>query len=407
MYRERYHRIVAVGAVLAALAFAPTSVRANQTLEEAMEKVAKGISGQLRRAGAETVSVGIPDGPATDAAGSEMRSVFVEALKKHAGVEVSDLIPDFKLSLEYTRSRGTPIYSGEVTLKDSENQSVGKFPVNFRIEAAQDRAKIEGSTFDSTLAADGTQQPATEENINNEFASTQSAAVEPSPGVPEDKGGAPPAVQNPPGQPPAQSVVRGQAASNFGIEILVKTDQGYVPRAVATRKGFAFTEVNVGETYGVRVFNGADHAVAVDLSIDGVNMWALSKVEGFRALGKFIVPPQSSTIIKGWHTGDAATVGLYEEFTVVLIPDSVVAELGVGETQVGQVSAQFFAASQSSNGFPPTEPLGAQEATGRGAPVEVETKVEPWFIGKSLLAAVTVRYARPRNEPSEDLPPPN
>lgn len=425
MTADRIHRGGIVLAVITALALVPNPACA-KTLEEAMRGVASQIKGQLRKADAERVLVTLPDGPALDGAASLMRKTFVDALEEQAKVKVTKVAPDFKLSLEYSRAPGTSRYSAEVTLKDKDNQSVGKFPVNFEFDDVADRAAIEGANVDNTLppaaanpAANpgagnpnpnpgagnpnpnpnpnpasanlppGT-QPATKDNALIKLAEKSNAFVEPKPGLPADSEG----------NVPAGTIVSAQQGSLFRIEILVKQGPGYIPRGVSNFDGVPFTELTEGEVYGVKVHNGAPHDVAVDLSIDGVNMWALSANEGFRQLGKFIVPAKSSTLIRGWHIG-APTIDRYEEFRVVLVPDSVVAELGVGESAVGQIQAQFFAAGDSPN-LPGTEPIGAQSATGRGAPIEQPTTVRRVFIGQSLLAAVTVRYARPD---IADLPP--
>lgn len=372
-------RNILSGAVLAALLLLPSvpaSAQSTETLDQAMARVTEGLSRQLRKLGAERVLVEV-SGPPNDGAIGLMKQKFVNSLEDRAKVEVTRQVPQFKISIDYRRDDRTNKYSMDVAFKDSGNNSLGKFAENFTFDLdPENDARLKGANADVTVAENGEARPATLDNQVQALAEAPNALVE----LERGAGGG--------------SVVRPQAGSLFGIEVLVETPNGYVPRAAATIDGVPFSEVKLNENYAVRIVNGASHAVAVDLSIDGINMYAMSANGNFRRLGKFIVPAQTSTIIKGWHLGPANDD--YAKFNVVQIPDSAATLLGFGESQVGQISAQFFVATKSRESVPATEPIGvADAATGVGTRIKQATIVEPWFLGNSMLAVTTIRYSRP------------
>jgi hypothetical protein len=403
MRRSRHNSFGPMLGIALAVLLAPVAARA-ATLQESMDTVAAQLGKQLRKAGAQRVLVTL-DGPANDGASKLMRQTFVDALQSKAGVEVTKLKPDFKLAMEYSRSDRSNEYAMSIRLKDSGNVSVGTFNTNFQFDDVVDRATVEGSTFDASVSSNGGSQAATKSAIEGGLAAPPDVALAPdnaTAGALANAAGAAPAVG-----PTSGNVVSPGPRSRFRIEILVAPGRNgdYVPRLVEKVDGFAFTDLAIGEVYAVKIYNDAPHAVAVDLAIDGGNMWTTSGIPAWKANGKFLVDPGSSTVIKGFHFGTAANPSLYREFTVVDVPDSLAAELGSDQSAIGQVSAQFFAAWGPNEEPPIVEPLGSQGGTKPGAEVTHETNERTVFIGQSLLAAVTIRYVRP--EAPSDLPPPN
>lgn len=404
-----------------AVAAVPLADARATTLARAMQKLAGGLKKELDHLDAKSVHVDMPDGPPGDGATARMRKELVDALRAQ-DVEIAiPLRADLKVAMTYSRSDGSNRYSMEVRVKNRSNQSLGVFNGNFVLQNEQvafvsadkstgdetleltiddprERATIDGSNVDATLDAAGREQKATDLNVNEKLNARPRIVI--GPGEPAD--GA-----------PVDSVVSPQKGSKFRIEILARprsknpdvvgdlAGRDYQPRPVEDVDGIPLCELQQGDAYAVRVVNDADHAVAVNLSIDGINMWATSGVPEWRERGLFRVPARSSTLIRGWHFGTVDDPGLYREFTVVTLPESLAVDLGGNdESQIGQISAQFFASWLPDEEPPFVEAKGSQ-ATKPGKPFRQQTKNVRAFVGQSLLAAISVRYVRP--EPL-DLP---
>lgn len=194
--------------------------------------------------------------------------------------------------------------------------------------------------------------------------------------------------------------VAASATSTYRVELLVEGPQGLVPPAVENDEGLAFVDIGIGQSYVVRVHNNSPFDAAVRLTIDGLNCFEFSQNAQFRKLGMWIVRANSTLDIRGWYIDR----GLRQKFTIVPTENSAASELGADQSLVGTVTCQFFAAWPVDQPKPPIEPAGARggKGTGRGATIEAqrEAQVER-FIGKTLQAAVSVRYDKP--DPN-DLP---
>lgn len=369
-------------AFLAALAGGRTALAA--TLEEAMENVAKSVARELRKGAIERVHVPTPDGPPNDAAGGLLRRTFVAALERAADIEVTHRLPDTTCLLEYGRAEKSSRYDASIELRGRDGQSLARFKFEFEIDDIEDRVTLEGANFDATVGPDGATQPATQRNIELKLRD------EPAADVSGDR----------------YSIVSPVRGSKFRVEILTKDEGEYRPRPVRVLQGIPFTELDDGEVYAVKVFNDADHEVAVDLSIDGVNTWALSRNPGFRKIGKFVLPAKSSTVVKGWHVGEPGR-GEVVEFVPRPSQESIVASASVGGGRIGQVSARFYAAARAGEQMPQVEPVptSTTSGVGRGVPVEPTMQPRAVFIGPSVLAAVTVRYVRDGTVPTVPSPP--
>lgn len=352
-----------------------------KSLEEAMRDTARALSRQLARRDAEVVHVSV-DGPPGDGAAKRMQQSFVRSLRSaDSDLEVSGAIPDYEAVLEYRRSPESDEYSMKVELRDGDNNVIGQYADNFRFTDPVERAVVEGSTFDNTIDPLGRFQIATDDAVSASFAAPPSVFVS---GNPAAGGGT--------------SIVSPRKGSRFRMEVLARpksSSAGYVPRAVNVRRGYALCPLRDGEVYAVRIYNDATHAVAVDLSIDGISMWTTSEVPEWRRLGKFLVPARSSVTIYGWHVGSRANPNAYGEFEIVDFPESLVAELGADRSALGQIQAQFFAAWRPGEPQPEADPIGVMGgATGIGCVTNRVTLSQRVHIGRTLLAAVTVRYVR-------------
>lgn len=160
------------------------------------------------------------------------------------------------------------------------------------------------------------------------------------------------------------------------------------PEPDAKRKGLPFVPIEKGELIGVRLINRSKHSVAVNLSIDGVNCFAFSEVA--RNSRYWILPPESATLIRGWHKNDRQSV----EFKVVDFPDTAAAKLNLKPSStIGTISATFSAAWFDKDG----KDKPADEAEGRGAGFgkvfDFKTRAVNPFIGH-VRDAIVVRYER-------------
>ena len=220
------------------------------------------------------------------------------------------------------------------------------------------------------------------------------------------------AITSPEGQKAIQTIVSPTKSSKFKIEILVKTDAGFVPVEVKNVGGMAVVGLKKDDTYQVKIYNDFDFDVAVKLTLDGINSLSLSKVEAYRRAGCWIIPGKSKTsqvtqskplTITGWHITDEDV----KDFLVTTYPDSVAQSLGGQAEGIGVIQAQFFPAWSGNE--PPFEELMAGSraasdglATGAGEIKQSRSEKLVRHIGKTLLGAITVRYSRP--EIPMDLP---
>lgn len=395
-----------IPAVLVLLCLSCSTANA-ATMKRAMGDVATALANFLENEGANGVRVDPPSGPPLDSATRGMQLLLVDKLKER-GVKINKVLPNFVLVTEYERSSGSNRYSMTIRVKDRAGSSIGSFSQNFQravqfvpgneneklvVEPSPaERAVAEGKTLDVTNNGTEMPVPATTDRLVAAIDAAPSVVVEP-----RFEASTPDAPK---------TVVSPSKGSLFRIEILAKDEDSigdYEPRPVEESEGYALCELEGGDVYAVRIVNDADHAVAVALSIDGINMWHNSSNPAWREHGKFVVAANSSATMRGWHFGEKGPSD-YREFKVVELPHGVVADIGADQTAVGQVNALFFAAWKPGEAKPVVEPIakkGPGDATGIGKPVEQKTTSSSYFVGDSLLASVTIRYARP--EPS-DLP---
>lgn len=190
------------------------------------------------------------------------------------------------------------------------------------------------------------------------------------------------------------------AGSPFAIELLVKPNAAGTPeaRAAQDKDGLAFVPIARGEVYQVKLINDADHEAAVELNIDGLNMFSFSDVRDANS-GKpkyhvVLVPPKGSVIIRGWHRNNEQS----EEFEVTDYAKSAAAELK-STANIGTITA-CFSASWQVNGTPPAdEPTKPGEysrsgdATGRGAQVGAKFNEVQRKLGV-VRATVSARYTK-------------
>jgi hypothetical protein len=206
-------------------------------------------------------------------------------------------------------------------------------------------------------------------------------------------------------KPPAPAVkgtrVSATPGSPYGIELLVGPDPGsrppdlarYRPCAPATNdKGQAMLPIGRGEVYAVKLINDSKYDAAVQLTIDGVNVFAFSENKGYTVV---IVPAGSTGVVPGWHRSNDRS----DAFQVAEYAKSVAAQ-GLGaSSDVGTIHAVFKAAWAQDASPPPDEPAshadGPQsrdgDATARGQSIDARYSEVVRNVGL-VRESVSVRY---------------
>ena len=184
-----------------------------------------------------------------------------------------------------------------------------------------------------------------------------------------------------------QTIVRSAASSPFALEILVKSNGSYTPRSIETdAKGRPLVPIKNSEVYGVRLINKAPFEVAVDLRIDGINIFEFSETDS-----KFyIVGPGKQVDVLGWHKSSKSTI----EFKVVDFPDTAASKLNLKPSlSIGLITACFSASWAKDNERPSDEPELKGRGTGFGKEIEFKTEKVSRTIGQAR-DTISVRYER-------------
>lgn len=185
--------------------------------------------------------------------------------------------------------------------------------------------------------------------------------------------------------------VSAKAGSPFAIELLV----GGKARAAEDKNGLAFIGIKRGETYAVRLINDSNYEAAVNLSIDGISMFAFSEVrikegpkKGQPKFSVVIVPPRKQVVIVGWHVNQKIS----DKFLVTDYAKSAAALLKTKD-KLGTITARFAAAWKEDE-QPPSDEPGKARGTGFGERVESPYVEVRRHVG-AVRAAISVRYEKP------------
>ena len=200
--------------------------------------------------------------------------------------------------------------------------------------------------------------------------------------------------------------VQGTQVSNgspYGVEVLVNSDGNISTRQPTLDAGNrAFVPLHEGEEYMVRVYNHADHEIAVSMRIDGVNMF-VDAVDN-KNNQRFLVRPGKFATIPGWylhngqetvHDAQGAVVPPTKAFLITGYENSVAKRVG-SNIGIGTISVEIRAAWDP-NGTPPAdEPRGGTKgaATGQGRDIDQKYKTLPRQISKHVRSIINVRYTK-------------
>lgn len=361
-----------IGATMLLLAFgvaqaASLTPRNPQELIDQVNDLASDVKKLLEEKGTDSIAIGQFTGPSRipSSYGPGLARVLGDQLKKQ-NIRVSNKaafeIKGDYLAIEDAKSK-QPIARIKARVYDRSGSAL--------LEFSKDLASIEalGELFGLTL------QP------------------EVKPWSPENSKKVKESIDNPKVHVERSRVLAGPN-SPFGMEVLVKNGDRYVPRLPEDQDGLAFVPIKRGEAYAVRLINNSPYEMAIFLNIDGLNVFTFSENPIF---SKFIVQPRSSVLVKGWHRTNEYS----DEFEITEYAKSAAAEVG-NTAGVGTITARFAASWKEGAQPPPDEReetlggfLGAAppDATGRGKQVEQKYTGVQREIGKTR-AIVSIRYVK-------------
>ncbi len=188
--------------------------------------------------------------------------------------------------------------------------------------------------------------------------------------------------------------------SPYALEILVKTDGKFQPRPARVENGQAFVSIERDETFAIKLINDSPHDAAVQLSIDGLSVFAFSELKDPQTHAprytNLVIPADQNGLVQGWHINDATS----DAFVVTSYARGAVAELGGCSGNVGTINACFAAAWPKGTEPPADEAEAvalrntrAAEATGRGARIDAKYATVERVFGV-VRSSISVRYAR-------------
>ena len=193
------------------------------------------------------------------------------------------------------------------------------------------------------------------------------------------------------------TVIRPSASSPYGIEIQLKKNGKYTPMQLENDGRLAKVSLGEHDIYAIRIHNESKKPIGVKLTIDGINVFAMSDNTAYR--GKDITMalcPCSKSQIRGWYLTDKESA----EFQVAKFAETAAATLGAFE-KMGTVTARFFDAT-------PKGPLNCAPCNSGNTKSGERTRSLGTKLGKktkmnygrldvkfgSLLGAVSARYVK-------------
>lgn len=163
--------------------------------------------------------------------------------------------------------------------------------------------------------------------------------------------------------------------SPFAVELVTSSaipgSRNYKPRGPRSNTdSVPFVPINTGEIYGVKIYNNANHDIAVGLKVDGIDQFTFSEDKdpktGQPLFSSWIIRKKSVFTIKGWHrTSDPSRVkealaafkvmkygeGIFSEFA----PHENMAEVGVIAVSIAKSHAPGSKSTGETGFGPPIE----------------------------------------------------
>lgn len=193
--------------------------------------------------------------------------------------------------------------------------------------------------------------------------------------------------------------IKSSQNSEFEVEILTGSPADvasgdYSVRAPKKSSGiFPLVPINIGEVYAVKIYNKANHEIAVSMKIDGIDQFAFSKDRnpetGRPRFSSWIIAPNSEFVIRGWHqTIDPKSKKNLSAFVVTKYGDGISQFIDVDRKQNGVISVAFAKAS-----FPGSKGSRNSAETGFGPPIKQNQRAVKRTIDPPH-DFVSIRYTR-------------
>lgn len=182
--------------------------------------------------------------------------------------------------------------------------------------------------------------------------------------------------------------------NRFGVEVLLKVahDQ-YTPLTPTMEDGVVYLNIPVDAVYAVKLINRSDADAAVDLAIDGINLFQFCKErnsDGKPVFTHYIAQRLFETLLKGWYR-DAQ--GAYEFLTsnAAFLPEEM---RGLASNEkTGVITAQFCIAKSAASAAGKDEVDSLRKRTIVGKATQQTSQVESWTWDAAAPAAtIAIRY---------------
>ena len=391
---------ICCAAAAAVLCAAATAEDKPRTLEEATKLIAADVAEFVRGQGFSEVLVDDFKGPSTASSGRGLRDMLRTHLKDIGlgvpKVDFSEKLMSVEGDFASAERGGRVVVLIKAHINDAGNNEQVTFQE--RVEIVDDSgevAKLLGVTADLSSAdpeevakTAGLEEAPKAGGEKETLEKTRAAAVSAR-------------VKN-----PKFFLVKNEVAASEGgklrIEVIRTNGGGRESLPVSDASGFALADLSEDDTYAVRLVNDSAEDVGVELLIDGLNSLMFSSNEGYRKLGKWMIPANSSGVIRGWHLGGERL----SKFVIRPTPESELARLGKPTSEIGTITAIFYPAWVGDNVPEVERTLLAGNAgrggTARGPEITDGVRTVKRTFGKTQLAIVSVRYVNP--EPPEDTP---
>lgn len=363
-------RRIAASIVLLLAAFAPSPLLGDE-MEKKMDGLAERLAGLLMQRNESKVAVGEFFGARAlnTSAGPAIAQALAEALAR------KQIANDEQAALEIR---------GEYFLKEDASVAATALKIKFVVvdtsAGREELAKPEIDLSDAATVArltgvtgdiSGRNNRERLKNIRQNLKSAQ-VDIEASPsGVKVNS------KVSAPGQP-------------YSVEVLVNSGSGYEPRAASSEQGRAFVALRRDEVYAVRLINDSPMDAAVELCIDGVNIFTLHGDPNMRA-ARIIIPAGRSDLIRGFVISDDES----KEFLLTGVDATVDGRLlPKWNPRLGMITAQFSAAWNEGDAPPRDEPVAPSTE-----PVDVNRTI-PGTRFANRIRRVNVEIGKPRAQVS-------
>jgi hypothetical protein len=187
----------------------------------------------------------------------------------------------------------------------------------------------------------------------------------------------------------------------FGISVRANNRRMQIMEGAANtdEEGSGFINLPLSQEYTIELFNNASYEVAVDLRIDGLNVFHFCEPGSRKPDGGpryWIIKPKSTMEVKGWYK----TPQRANAFKTSLAQESAIAQTGLPLDEIGQIGATFSASWEEGKTNPPSDEPSmdvtysrSDIGTAQGRSVQQNSANVKRQIGQSR-AYVGVRYRR-------------